>query len=180
MKRLRLIWIIIFVTVGFNTFAQTEKHIAFIPLAIGNYWIYSTTSKSHPFDTLRIVGIKVIDGDSAFLFDNGSLMFERNDSVFDYQSQWESGLFKCFQYFPSDKELYYSIFVGGDVIIGRAVSKIQGQYKLNGIEYSNCYKFLDGYQGVSNNEIICRGIGIIRTEREDGYVRTLVEYKVTE
>src|ERR1041385_3301091 len=114
MKWINLIWIIVFVTVGFDSIAQKQKETMLIPLAIGNYWIYSTNNTLHPFDTLRIVGTKIIDGDTAFLYNDGELIFERNDSFYDYQTQRIGSTFKCFQYFPSDKKLDYSISVGGD------------------------------------------------------------------
>jgi hypothetical protein len=177
MKLVKIILTLIIVHVCLETSAQTEKREQLIPLAIGNYWIYSTSSKSQPLDTLIIIGTRIINGDTAFEFNNGELMLDRNDSVYNYQSERIGIPFKCFLYFPFDKRTEYVIVVGGDVLNRRTASKIKGSYKLNGKEYSNCYQFEDSWE--SEITTICRGVGILKFERK-GYVRTLVEYKLAE
>jgi hypothetical protein len=177
MKPVNIILTLIIVIVGFETTAQTQKRVQLIPLAIGNYWIYSTSSKSQPFDTLIIIGTRIINNDTAFEFNNGELMLDRIDSIYNYQSERIGIPFKCFQYFPFDKRTEYVIVVGGDVLNRRTASKIKGSYKLNGKEYSNCYEFKDSWE--SDITTICRGIGILKYERK-GYVRTLVDYHVAE
>jgi len=177
MKLTKIILTLIVAHVGLETTAQSEKRVQLIPLAIGNYWIYSTSSKYHPFDTLIIIGTRIIDGDTVFVYNNGQLIFERNDSVFEFQYQNAEFPFKCFEYFPFDKRTDYGIIVGGDAYSIRSASRIKRLYKLNGKEYSNCYYFEDGW--TSATTIICRGIGILKSELNN-YGRTLVEYHVAE
>src|SRR4051812_35580296 len=76
MKLKYLLLSVLFVNVGLHTNAQTEKRTAFFPLAVGNYWIYSNTVRYHPFDTLKIIGTKIIQGDTVFLYSNGQMMVQ--------------------------------------------------------------------------------------------------------
>ena len=165
---------VFFVSFSIKGFGQT-KHVQLIPLAVGNYWIYSTSNKFHPLDTIKIIGTRVIDGDTAYVFNNHEMMFERNDSIYNFQTQRIGIPFKCLEYFPSEKYLEYTIVIGGDVLGRRTVSKIKRPYKLNGKEYSNCFKF----SSLDNHQIICMGVGILRSETNT-VIRTLIEYQVKE
>jgi hypothetical protein len=133
------------------------KQEQLIPLAVGNYWIYYNSDRNPQYDTLKIINTQIINGDTAFLYNNGGLIYERNDSVFDYQSQRTGKTFKCLAYFPSEQTVEFTRVVGGDAFSRRMIYKLKKPFKLSGFECSNCYEYSDPDLKVT----VCRGIGIV-------------------
>jgi hypothetical protein len=171
-----------------NGYSQesVKNHTQFIPYSVGNYWVYESDNDSNKIDTVKITGVKIINGDTAYQFNNRGYMRERNDTICSYQSQWSSGLFPCLEFFPSEKETQFRIMIGGDVSRGRTVIKINGSYLVNGKEYFNCYKFSQLLEGPIDI-IISYGIGIIATEHNFFNIYTkeytlheklLIDYKI--
>jgi hypothetical protein len=148
----------------------------FIPLEIGNYWVYSSSEYPHRSDTIKITREKIIGSETGYYY-NGNLWLERNDTLFEFQSQRNGYEFPTVQYFPSDKTITYQIVVGGDVLSHRTVTKLRSSYKVKGKEYKNCYEFTQKMDGGNEVIIISYGIGIIeiRTPYRTTY---LIDHKI--
>jgi hypothetical protein len=167
-------------SINFALYGQTinnKKNISqFFPLKVGNYWVYSYSNYPDKIDTIKITNKKIMGLDTAYIY-NSNLWLERNDTIYEFQSQRNGYTFPTIQYFPSDKETEYGAMIGGDVLGLRTVKKLEGSYKVNGKEYFNCYEF----KGKSENGfyyiIISQGIGIIETRIHDR-IRSLIEYKI--
>jgi hypothetical protein len=159
-------------------FAQDKiiSHSQFIPLKIGNYWVYSSTDHLGKSDTVKITKTKIIGKDTAYNY-NGNFFLERNDTIYDFQSQWNGFEFPTIQYFPSDEEREFSISIGGDVLSRRKVKKLENPYRVKGKEYNNCYKFTERIENGDAYTIISYGIGIIEIS-SPGKIIMLTDYKI--
>jgi hypothetical protein len=177
MKINLLLIIISFISFHFALSGQTnsKKASQFIPLKVGNYWVYATSGNQKP-DTIKISKKKIIGTDTAYYY-NGNFWMEKNDTVYEFQSQRNGYEFPTEQYFPSDKKIEYGILIGGDAYSPRTVEKIKGTYKVNGKEYPNCYEFSEKIDGGYAITIISKGIGIIEIKTPDRVV-SLLEYKI--
>jgi hypothetical protein len=82
MKLTSFILIIFLIYNNSNVCGQnvSRKDSSFFPLALGNYWIYSNTYKQGA-DTEKIVAIKTLSGITAFEFNSGYKLMERNDGL---------------------------------------------------------------------------------------------------
>jgi hypothetical protein len=172
-----LFWIAILFSLRLNASAQIANRNPkpLIPLALGNHWIYYNNNREDKYDTLEIVDTKIINGDTAFVFNNGQLMSERNDSVYDFQSDRPGIPFKCLEYFPSEETIEFARVVRGDAIDRRMVSKLKRPFKLLGLECTNCYEYSDSDLYV----VICRGIGIVQIKSANN-TSTLMDYLLIE
>lgn len=147
----------------------------FIPMQVGNYWIYSS-DKDTKLDTVKIVGTKAVNENTAYVYSDNSSWMERNDSVFRFQSQRRGIEFPCLEYFPYDGYREYQIIIGGDVMGRRSVEKLKKPYVINGKPYSDCYKFEDGQTDGNETVIISKGVGIIEISGPTRKLQ-LVDYK---
>lgn len=86
-----------------NLSSQTKNKTPFIPMKLGNYWVYSNSSFPNNLDTIKITDKKVFGTDTAYGF-KGTFMMEKNDTIYRFQSSWGSGLFPVIQYFPTKKK----------------------------------------------------------------------------
>ncbi|MDQ3047352.1 MAG: hypothetical protein M3R27_07370 [Bacteroidota bacterium] len=162
-----------FTSVGQSTSISSTQ---LIPLTIGNYWVYSNSDDAEKFDTVKITRTKIIRTDTGYYY-NGNLWLERNDSVYEFQSQRSGSIFPTLQYFSSDKPVEYGIVIGGDVLSRRSVTKLKAPYTVKGKEYLNCYEFAERREKGYVFTIISKGIGIIEI-RSPERTRSLTEYKI--
>ena len=170
---LNIFIIILLLNIHFALFAQTTQ---FIPLKVGNYWVYSNSDHPNKLDTVKVSDKEIVGSDTAYHY-NGNLWMERNDTAFTFQSQRNGSSFPCIEYFPSDKSITYNIMIGGDVLGYRSVRKIEGEYKSSGVKYSNCYEYKQMHEDGYGYVIISAGIGIIESHNAKQIV-TLVGYHI--
>jgi hypothetical protein len=167
-------------SINISLYGQTKdnKKISsqFFPLKVGNYWVYSYSNHPGKIDTIKITKKKILNPDTAFFY-NDYLWLERNDTVYEFQSQRSGYSFPTIQFFPSEKETEFGAMMGGDVLIPRTVEKLEGPYKVNGKEYFNCYIFKTKSENGFYYDIISRGVGIIESGRDDRH-SSLIDSKV--
>lgn len=153
---------------------NSKKKTSILPLAMGNYWVYSSSQSPDKLDTVRVIKNKIVGTDTGYYFNQAVLMV-KNDTIFELQSERNGHAVTSVQYFPSDTDVNYKIVVGGDAWTGRSVKKITGPYKVNGKEYAECYAFTDKLFGKTT--IMARGVGVIEMKYPDQTV-SLVKYKI--
>lgn len=172
MKLTQLIYCLLFFHLNLILSGQTKDTPHFIPLKVGNYWIYSNSKSPYKYDTIKITEIKIIGSDTTYNY-NGNLWMEKNDTIYEFQSAWTGDFFPTIAYFPSEKEVEYNISIGGDGMAQRTVTKIEGIYMSGGKSYTDCYKYKSNFSG--GYIIISSGIGIIEYTSNGG-ISGLVEY----
>jgi hypothetical protein len=178
MKWKYLYAIIILVASNCMLFAQitknSKKSASLLPLAKGNYWVYSSSQSPDKTDTIKITQNKIIGSDTAYYFKE-KLLLVKNDTIFEFQPQRNGNDVANVQYFRSDTDVDYRILVGGDAWAGRSVKKLKAPYKVNGKEYSDCYEFTDKLFGKTT--VMSKGVGIIEMKYPDQTI-FLVDYKI--
>ncbi len=169
---------LLFIGIHFTLQAQTtsgnKKIKSLLPLKLGNYWVYSSTGEPDKKDTIKITKNKIAGRDTAYYFKH-SLLMEKNDTIFEFQSQRMGTEKATVQYFPSVNELDYGVVVGGDSWGGRSVKKLKDPYIVNGKAYADCYEFRDKF--ANRTTVFSRGIGIIEMKIADQTI-SLIEYKI--
>jgi hypothetical protein len=177
---IRTAHITLLLCIPFALFAQTKNPSKsgsqFIPLKVGNYWVYSSSRHPDKKDTVKVTGKKVIGSDTAFVIGE-TLWMERNDTIYDFQTQRTRVSFPCPQYFPSEEEKEYGIMYWGDAAGFRIVRKLEDPYTVNGKEYFNCYEFKTKIQSGFSYTTISYGIGIIET-KSPNVTTSLIDFKV--
>jgi len=167
-------------SINFALYGQTinnkKNTPQFFPLKVGNYWVYSYSNHPGKIDTIKITKKKILGLDTAYFY-NSNLWLERNDTIYEFQSQRIGYSFPTIQYFPSDKETEFGAMMGGDVLGLRTVKKLEGSYKVNGKEYFDCYEFKGKSENGFYHIVISRGIGIIESGMHNR-IRTLIDYKI--
>ncbi len=169
MKRL---FPIVFLVAGLIGHGQRIDATQFFPLKVGNYWVYEDLYHTSKPDTVRITETKMEHGYTAY--NSGKWLYAAvGDSIYDFQSERSGYRFPVKQFFPSDTLKQYSVFIGGDVISSKTVSKIEGAYQCGAKKYFNCYQF----EGNNERVVIARGVGIIERKTSKHFF-CLVDYKL--
>src|SRR3569832_78144 len=122
---------IAFPIVSFSQKTTKTATESFIPLKIGNYWVYSSSIPSDKLDTVKITKERTVELGKGYYINN-QLWVEKNDSVYIFQSGRGGTEFPTLQYFPSERETSFGAIIGGDVRVQRTVTKINGTYTVNG------------------------------------------------
>jgi hypothetical protein len=159
-----------------QTINNKQNSSQFFPLKLGNYWVYSYSNHPGKIDTIKITKNKILGLDTAYYY-NSYLWFERNDTVYEFQSQRSGYSFPTIQFFPSEKETEFGAMMGGEQLIPRTVEKLEGSYKVNGKDFYNCYIFKTKSENGFYYDIISRGIGLIESGGNGRHV-SLIDYKV--
>ena len=150
---------------------ETAKKKAFIPHAVGSFWVYETIqhlkngSDESSIDTIKVVEHQQREDGLLVVLNQGKWVAKKNsDSIYVYCQGRGGGGFIMPLYQRSEQTSTYSTCMG-DVMFEMTAKKLVNEVEVKGKSYKNCYEFS---MNSEQKTIVADGIGVIKKMYYDG------------